>query len=113
MTCAKIKNINRVRDALGEKQAKLILYCHSLITVIKYVCFAVKHAKKLSKCKKKKGLQIKHNHPHKSLEELLNHDQGISNHGKHVNGLLTEIYETFLGENYCFMKIIFRKRDVT
>ena len=62
---------------------------------------------------KKKDLQIKYNHLHKSLEELLNHDQGISNHGKHVNGFLTEIYETFLGKNYCFMKIIFRKRDVT
>ena len=47
-----------------------------------------------------------------SLEELLNHDQGISVHRKHINTLFTKIYKTFSGENPYFMKNIFTKKDV-
>ena len=47
-----------------------------------------------------------------SLEVLLIHDQGISVHRKHINILLTEIYQTFSGEDAYFMKSIFKKKDV-
>ena len=46
-----------------------------------------------------------------SLEELLIHDQGISVHRKRINTSLTEIYETFYGENPHFKKTIFTKKD--
>ena len=52
-----------------------------------------------------------YNEPHMSLEELQIRDQGISVHRKQINTLLTEIYETFSGENPYFMKSIFTKKD--
>ena len=52
-----------------------------------------------------------YNEPHMSLEEVLICDQGISVHRKQINTLLTEIYETFSGENPYFMKSIFTKKD--
>ena len=60
----------------------------------------------------KRGLQMVYNEPHMSLEELLIHDQYINVHCKHINTLLTEIYETFSGEVPHFMKSIFTKKDV-
>ena len=45
-----------------------------------------------------------------SLEELLIREQCISVHRKQINTLLTEIYETFSGENPYFMKSIFTKK---
>ena len=47
-----------------------------------------------------------------SLEELLNHDQGISVPRKHISTLSTEIHKTFSGDNPYFMKSIFTKKDV-
>ena len=58
----------------------------------------------------KRGLLIVYNEPHMPLEELLNHDQGISVYRKHINTLLTEIYKTFSGANINFIKSIFTKK---
>ena len=39
----------------------------------------------------KRGLRAIYNEPHMSLEELLFHDQGVRDHCRHINTLLTEI----------------------
>ena len=60
----------------------------------------------------KRDLRIVYKELHMSLEELLNHDQSISDNRKYINTLLTEICKTFEGENPYLMKSISTKKDV-
>ena len=114
-TRAKVKSLSRIRNALDEKQAKLL---NNSFILSQFNCctilwmFYSKTSYKKSEQIQKRGLQIAYNEPLMSLEELLIHNQGISVHHKHINTLLTEIYKIFSGENPYFMKSIFTKKDV-
>ena len=67
-------------------------------------CFGVKQVIKKIEQIQKRCLEILYNEPHISLEELLNHYQGISFHRKHIDALLPEICQTFSGEDAYFTK---------
>ena len=112
---ANVKSLSRIRNALDEKQAKL-LHNSFILSQFNY-CFIIwmfcsKIAYKKIKQIQKRGFRIVYKESHMSLEERLIRDQGISVHRKHINTLLTEIYKTFSGENPYFMKSIFTKKDV-
>ena len=112
---AKIKSLSRIRNALDEKQAKLlynsfILSQFNYCSIIWMFCNKTNY-KKIEKIQKR-GLRIVYNEPQMSLEELLNRDQGLSVHCKHIITLLTEIYKTFAEENPHFMKDIFIQKEV-
>ena len=112
---AKIKSLSRIRNALDEKQAKLLYNSFILLqfnysSIIWMFCNKTNY-KKIEKIQKR-GLRIVYNEPQMSLEELLNRDQGLSVHCKHIITLLTEIYKTFAEENPHFMKDIFIQKEV-
>ena len=73
-----------------------LLFCHSLITIIRMFCSKASYKK--AEQIQKRGLRIVYNEPHMSLEELIIRDQAISAHRKQINTLSTEIYKTFSGE---------------
>ena len=112
MASAKVKSLSGIRNALDEKQAKLlnnafILSQFNYCSIVWMFCSKTSY-KKIQEIQKG-YLRIVFNEPHMSLEELLIHDQGIL---EHTNTLLTEGYKTFSWENPYFMKSIFTKVDV-
>ena len=108
-----VKSLSRIRNALDKKQAKL-LYNSLILSQFNYCSIIWMFSSKTSYKKieqiQKRGLRIVYNEPNMSLEELLIREQCISVHRKQINTLLTEIYETFSGENPYFMKSIFTKK---
>ena len=113
---AKVKSLSRIRNALDEKQTKLLynsfnllqFNCCPIIPII-WMFYSKTSYKKIEQVQKR-AFRIANNEPNMSLEELLIHNQGISVHHKHINTLLTEIYKTFSGENPYIMKSIFTKK---
>ena len=98
MASAKVKSLSRIRNALNEKQEKLLY--NSFVLAQFYYCsiiwmFCSKTGHKKIDEIQKRGLRIVYNEPHMSQEELLIHDQDVIVHSKHINTSLTEIYKTF------------------
>ena len=87
---AKDKSLSKIRNALDEKQAKL-LYNYFILSQFNYCSIIWMFCSKTSYNRieqiQKRGLGIVYSEPHMSLEDLLIHDQGISVHRRHINTL--------------------------
>ena len=82
---AKVKSLSRIRNALDEKQAKL-LYNSFFLSQFNYcsiiwMFYSETSYKRIEQIQKR-DLRIVYNEPQMSLEELLIRDQGISVHRK-------------------------------
>ena len=83
---AKVKSLSRIRNALDEKQAKLLYNSFFFLSQFNYcsiiwMFYSETSYKRIEQIQKR-DLRIVYNEPQMSLEELLIRDQGISVHRK-------------------------------
>ena len=84
-----------------------LLFCHSLITIIRMFCSKASYKK--AEQIQKRGLRIVCSQPHMSLEELIIRDQAISAHRKQILYQLKSI-KHFQGKSLFYEKHFHEKR---